>query len=617
MSLLIGFVILLFIWNLLKPSEHTSSSNTTKRPEQNDWRKDISSAQAKKPITASRATGSVNPSIKLSSSTGLQEKKPLTTSRSVGTVKPSNSIAWTNTSHSVDWTNPNKSTTAPRISPSSNTSFSDLWQPATQRTAHAYDDQVDGFLATMLSAHVFQRKQRLVTDYELEYLNNLRRWFGSNFDILSQVSFSALMSFDTKSMDQDELNVAQKVQRMIVDFVVVNKSTENVVCIIELDDATHGREERQRRDRRLDAVCLAMKLPIFHVTNLQQKPDIMTLVGGRAGASAGRSMISPARNTSFYDYLHTYEDDLDDTLATMLSARAFHRKQRLVTEYELKYLNNLRSWFGSDCYILPQVSFSALLSYNIDADRKLSNADKLKVAQKIHSLVVDFVVVSKLTENVVCIVELDYASYKLDEAQKRRQHRIDAVCLAMKLPIFHVTQLLQKPDIMTLVKSVGKQVKNQIAGSSFKYNHTYGEQKKQWSSTNWGKNKESGTSTVKYGKRAYNSAYGSRKQWSGAGENKSKDTGSTKYGKSNYSKAYWQKKQGSGASESKSSKSKGTSSANSGKRNYKSAYWQKKPWRSADEDKSKATSTAKYGKRTYNNAYQHSVDNADYDDITF
>lgn len=354
-----------------------------------------------------------------------------------------------------------------------------------------------------------------------------------------------------------------------------------------------------------------MKLPIFHVTKLQQKPDIMTLVGWRTGASAGRSMISPARSTSFYDYLHTYEDDLDDTLATMLSARAFHRKQRLVTEYELKYLNNLRRWFGSECYILPQVSFSALLSYNIDADRKLSNADKLKVAQKIHSLVVDFVVVSKLTENVVCIIELD-ASYKLNEDQQRRQHRIDAVCLAMKLPIFHVTQLQQKPDIMTLVKSVGKQVKNQITDGSFKYNHTYGGQKKQWSSTNWGKNKESGTS-----KRAYNSAYGSRKQWSGADENKSKNTGSTKYGKSNYSKAYWQKKQGSGASESKSSKSKGTSSANSGKRNYKSSDWKKKPWKSADEDKNKATSTAKYGKRTYNNAYQHSVDNADYDDITF
>ena len=605
MSWLIGFVIILFIWNLLKPADHTTLSNTTKSQKQNDWLKDLTGTQEIKPTTTSRSVGKVKPS---SSATLSQGREKTTTSSSVVTTKPNNSIAWTNTS-SIDWTNPSKSTLGTQHSQSRHTSVYDRAQPSTLRTVEAYDDQVDGFLATMISAHVFHRKSRLVTDYELKYLNNLRSWFGSSFDILSQVSFSALLSIDTNLMDQDESNVSQKLQRMIVDFVVVNKSTENVVCIIELDDATHGREERQRRDRRLDAVCLAIKLPIFHVTNLQQRPDIMTLVGWRTGAPAGHSMISPARNTSFYDYLHTYEDDLDDTLATMLSARAFHRKQRLVTDYELKYLNNLRRWFGSDCYILPQVSFSALLSYNIDSDSKLSTADKLKVAQKIHSLVMDFVVVSKLTENVVCIIELDDASYKLNEDQQRRQHRIDALCLAMKLPVFHVIQLQQKPDIMTLVKSVGKQVKNQIADSRLNYNHTYGEQKKQWSSANWSKNKYSGTS-----KRTYNSAYGARQQWSGADENKSKDTGSTKYGKSNYSKAYWQKKQVSGASESKSSKSKGTSSANFGKRNYKSADWQKKPWRSVDDDKSKATSTSKYGKRTYNNAYQQGEDD---DDIPF
>ena len=432
----------------------------------------------------------------------------------------------------------------------------------------------------MISAHVFYRKQRLVTDYEFKYLNNLRSWFGSDFDILSQVSFGALLAIDTTGMDQEESNVAQKIQRMIVDFVVVSKSTDEVVCIIELDDATHGREERQQRDRRLDAVCLAIKLPIFHVTQLQQKPDILTIVGWRTRSAADFNLMSHALKTSFYDQLQTYNDDFDDTLTTMLEGQVFKRKKCLCTNYELKYLNNLRSWFGSDCYILPQVSFSALMSYNIDAESKLSKADKLKVAQKIHSLAVDFVVVSKSTENVVCLIELDKpTSYQLDEDQ-RRQHRLDALCSSLQLPIFHVTKLQYKPDVMSLVvrKSVGKQVKNQITNSSFNYKNAYSGQKKQWSSTSWSKSKEAGTSTAKYGKRTYNSAYGSR----------------------------WQSNSTYG------DKSQGASAAGSsyGKRNNKSTYGQKKQWRSTDGEQGKGTSTARYSKRTYNKSYAQSKTSA-------
>ena len=174
-------------------------------------------------------------------------QKMATTYSSVGTIKP-----WTKPSYGI---NTSKSTEVTLISPTRNTSFYDHLQSDTLQTVQAYDDHVDSVLATMISEHVFHRKQRLVTDYEFEYLNNLRRWLGNDFDILSQVSLSALLSCDFIFMnlkDQDESKVAQRVQWMIVDFVVVNKSTDKVVCVIELDDATHGREDRQRRDRRLE-----------------------------------------------------------------------------------------------------------------------------------------------------------------------------------------------------------------------------------------------------------------------------------------------------------------------------------------------------------------------------
>jgi very-short-patch-repair endonuclease len=56
-----------------------------------------------------------------------------------------------------------------------------------------------------------------------------------------------------------------KVDRKSVDFVLFDRSTISPVLALELDDASHDREDRQERDAFVDRVLAKAGLPLLHV----------------------------------------------------------------------------------------------------------------------------------------------------------------------------------------------------------------------------------------------------------------------------------------------------------------------------------------------------------------
>ncbi|MBL0869897.1 MAG: DUF2726 domain-containing protein [Phycisphaerales bacterium] len=61
-----------------------------------------------------------------------------------------------------------------------------------------------------------------------------------------------------------------------VDFVVCDEQTTRPLLVIELDDSTHKRADRAKRDEFVDSACRAAKLPVLHVPT-SQKPDYKAL----------------------------------------------------------------------------------------------------------------------------------------------------------------------------------------------------------------------------------------------------------------------------------------------------------------------------------------------------
>ena len=138
-------------------------------------------------------------------------------------------------------------------------------------------DDLDRIFSVMLKAGAITGKTHLVTNYEHLYLEKLRLWFGSRCYIYCQVSVGSAVQINA---DVSDLNMtqrrtfAQKCNNMSFDFMLIDRATDRIVCAIELDDPTHQRIERKLRDRRLDKVCKEANIPIFHITNVYQKPDL-------------------------------------------------------------------------------------------------------------------------------------------------------------------------------------------------------------------------------------------------------------------------------------------------------------------------------------------------------
>ena len=156
--------------------------------------------------------------------------------------------------------------------------FNELIKPGSVMADNIPDlDETDEIFTTMLRAGAVTGKHHLVTNYEHQYLEKLRMWFGERCHVYCQVSVGSAVQInaDVSSLNLPQRRTfAQKCNNMSFDFMLIDKRTDRIVCAIELDDPTHKRIDRKMRDRRLDRVCKAANIPIFHVTNLYQKPDI-------------------------------------------------------------------------------------------------------------------------------------------------------------------------------------------------------------------------------------------------------------------------------------------------------------------------------------------------------
>lgn len=161
--------------------------------------------------------------------------------------------------------------------------FKELVKPGPASDLKTPDtDELDQIFTTMLKAGAVTSRPHLVTNFEHQYLEKLRIWFSYRCYIFCQVSVGSVISINTDVNTSltlpQRLKFAQKCQNMSFDFLLVEKSTERIVCAIELDDPTHMRADRISRDRRLDKLCAAANIPIFHITNIYHKPDLRRMI---------------------------------------------------------------------------------------------------------------------------------------------------------------------------------------------------------------------------------------------------------------------------------------------------------------------------------------------------
>lgn len=118
------------------------------------------------------------------------------------------------------------------------------------------------------SPYQYRRKNYFMSKTEHDFFNQLYSLFNQYYHIFPQVHLSTIL--DQKVVGQNWKGALSHIDRKSVDFVICDKTNISPLLAIELDDATHTREDRVERDAQVEAIFQAAGLPLLRFENKGQ-----------------------------------------------------------------------------------------------------------------------------------------------------------------------------------------------------------------------------------------------------------------------------------------------------------------------------------------------------------
>jgi hypothetical protein len=103
------------------------------------------------------------------------------------------------------------------------------------------------------------KKPQFFTAAEKKFYDILIRAVDQEFVVFSKCRVADLIGVDSKK----HFGAFNRIKSKHIDFVIVRKSDGGLICGIELDDSSHKRWDRVKRDLFLDEVFATVDLPLF------------------------------------------------------------------------------------------------------------------------------------------------------------------------------------------------------------------------------------------------------------------------------------------------------------------------------------------------------------------
>lgn len=93
-------------------------------------------------------------------------------------------------------------------------------------------------------------KSKTITDNEKYFLDIIKKHFGKDYEIRPQVPLSSIIEKE-KDFEKQYQNELYR----IIDIGIFNKETSYPLLLIEINDSTHKRKDRQNRDAKVKNIC--------------------------------------------------------------------------------------------------------------------------------------------------------------------------------------------------------------------------------------------------------------------------------------------------------------------------------------------------------------------------
>lgn len=126
-----------------------------------------------------------------------------------------------------------------------------------------------------LVKYSYLAKKQIMTNAERIFYDKLLTRVGDSHYVVPQAHLS--MFIDHKVKGQNWRGAFSMINGKSVDFLIVEKATQKPVLAIELDDYTHGRPDRVKRDVVVAEILRKAGVPLQRYAGAGQIPDLSTL----------------------------------------------------------------------------------------------------------------------------------------------------------------------------------------------------------------------------------------------------------------------------------------------------------------------------------------------------
>jgi hypothetical protein len=111
----------------------------------------------------------------------------------------------------------------------------------------------------------YERNDRLFSPAERSFLGVLDQILGKEYRIIGKVNMADIIRPGRSLSASAHTAARNKIKSKHVDFAVCDPRTLQVVGVIELDDSSHDRTDRQRRDKFVDAALSSAGVPLVRI----------------------------------------------------------------------------------------------------------------------------------------------------------------------------------------------------------------------------------------------------------------------------------------------------------------------------------------------------------------
>ena len=131
------------------------------------------------------------------------------------------------------------------------------------------DDSITYYPAEEEDSFPYTINSHFLTDAELSFYQQASEVLSDKYVLCPQVSLAAILNINEPEFRENQI-AFNKINRKRIDFVVCEVETMRMLYAIELDDASHKRPNRQKRD---DFVNKAFEAAGLVLLRIEYQPD--------------------------------------------------------------------------------------------------------------------------------------------------------------------------------------------------------------------------------------------------------------------------------------------------------------------------------------------------------